>query len=78
MPVKNCLQSERFRGGRGVQWRWEGLGGGGSVNERTLGERGETAVGGLRAKVGVGVTVSKPQERRRKAVNGSSPCLNRL
>lgn len=32
----------------------------------------------VKDKVGVGVTVSKPQEQQRKAVNGSSPCLNRL
>lgn len=32
----------------------------------------------VKGKVAVCVTVSKPQEQQRKAVNGSSPCLNRL
>lgn len=32
----------------------------------------------VKGEVGVCVTVSKPQEQQRKAVNGSSPCLNRL
>lgn len=32
----------------------------------------------VEGEVGVYVTVSKPQEQQRKAVNGSSPCLNRL
>lgn len=41
--------------------------------------RGERAVvEGLRAKLESYVTVSKAQEQQRKAVNGSSPCLNRL
>lgn len=40
---------------------------------------GERAVAeGLRAKLESYVTVSEPQEQQRKAVNGSSPCLNRL
>lgn len=32
----------------------------------------------VKGEVGVYATVSKPQEQQRKAVNGSSPCLNRL
>lgn len=41
-------------------------------------QKREDSGGRVKGKVGVGVTVSKPQEQQRKAVNGSSPCLNRL
>lgn len=51
MPVKKCLWSSS--GVRGLGWvesRAE-EGGGGFGNERTQSERGEAAVGGLRAKL---------------------------
>lgn len=39
---------------------------------------GKERVEGLGVKLGVYVTVLKPQEQQRKAVSGSAPSLNRL
>lgn len=51
MPVKKCLWSSNGVRGSGWVGSRGGGGGGGFGNERTQSERGEAAVGGLRAKL---------------------------
>lgn len=78
MPVKKRLWSSNGVRGSGWVGSWaEEVGVALEMKGHRVKEGRRQSVG-LRAKVGVGVTVSKPRERRGKAVNGSSPCLNRL
>lgn len=67
-----------------IEWKWKKESGGfenkRKVQTESVKETKKREDSGWRVKgeVGVYVTVSKPQEQQRKAVNGSSPCFNRL